>query len=192
MTGFSNFRIEGSLNSKCRKTFQYDNFGCRPKLFGYGKYKEFMELNDSYSLASTNYSDNKRRNKKLMNTIYLFNKSGEYSLKDSQLNDSNNKIKKIYKNNSENKNTFNCRVNLCKKINKRKIKAKNDLDRLIDKKTPGPGYYFDDINDNAIIGKIHKNEFFQFFGSKVRKFHSLDKPWTHLGPGEYFVSKKNT
>jgi hypothetical protein len=104
----------------------------------------------------------------------------------------NNEIKKIYKNNSENKNTFNCRVNLCKKINKRKIKAKNDLDRLIDKKTPGPGYYFDDINDNAIIGKIHKNEFFQFFGSKVRKFHSLDKPWTHLGPGEYFVSKKNT
>lgn len=190
-TGFSNFKIEGSLNKNCRKTFQYDNFGCRPKLFGYGKYREFIELNDSYSLASTNYSDNKK-NKKLMNSIYLYNNSGEYSLKDSQqLNNSDNKIKKIYRNNSENKNTLNCRVNLCKKINKRKIKIKDDLDRLIEKKSPGPGYYFDDIHDIAIHPKKPKNVFFQSFGSKVRKFHSLNKPWANLGPGEYFISRKN-
>ena len=33
-TGFPNFIIEGNnINKKCRKTFQYDNFGCRPKFF---------------------------------------------------------------------------------------------------------------------------------------------------------------
>ena len=193
-TGYPNFVIEGSnINKKCRKTFQYDNFGCRPKFFGFRKYREFLELNDSNSLASTNYSDNKRKNKQIMNSFYYSNKSGEYSQKESKkLNDSKNsdKIKKIYKNSSEGKNTFNYRITLCKKMNKRRLRNKDDLDKLIENKTPGPGYYFDNIHDTGIYPALPKSDFFQFFGSKVRKFHSLDKPWTQLGPGEYFNPRR--
>ena len=74
-TGFSTFVIEGGNNNKCRKTFQYDNFGCRPKIFDIRKYREFMELTDkSNSFISTNYSDNKNRNTKFINSFYYNNK----------------------------------------------------------------------------------------------------------------------
>ena len=189
-TGFTNFVIDGG-NNKCRRTFQYDNFGCRPKLFDIRKYREFMELNDSNSFISTNYSDYKKRKNKFNSFVYT-NKSGDISIKESiNINDNNNKNKIIYRNNSENKNTFNYRIKLCKKINKKKIKNKNVFEKLIENKTPGPGYYFDSIHDTSIQPVKPKSIYFQFFGSKVEKFHSLKKPWTDLGPGQYFISNKN-
>ena len=194
-TGFSTFVIEGGNNvNKCRKTFQYDNFGCRPKIFDIRKYREFMELTDkSNSFISTNYSDSKNRNTKFMNSFYYNNKD-EYSInqsKNTKDKSTNSKIKKIYRNNSENKNTFNYRINLCKKLNKRKINNKNDFEKLIANKTPGPGYYFDDIHDISIQPAKPKSDYYQFFGSKVNKFYSLKKPWTDLGPGQYFISNQN-
>ena len=193
-TGFSNFRIDGG-NNKCRKTFQYDNYACRPKIFDIRKYKEFMELNDSNSLASTNYSDYKKK-KQFFNSYYNLNKDGGYSMNQSKLtNDKkinvNNKIQKLYKNNSENKNTFKYRIDLCKKINKRKINNKDDFEKLIESKSPGPGYYFDNIHDISIQPAKSKSVYFQFFGSKEYKFHNLKKPWTDLGPGQYFISNQN-
>ena len=194
-TGFTTFVIDGGHhNNKCRKTFQYDNFGCRPKIFDIRKYREFMELTDkSNSFASTNYSDNKNRNTKFMNSFY-FNNKDEYSInqsKNTKDKSTNSKIKTIYRNNSENKNTFNYRINLCKKLNKRKININNDFEKLIANKTPGPGYYFDNIHDISIQPAKPKSDYYQFFGSKVNKFYSLKKPWTDLGPGQYFISNQN-
>ena len=31
-------------------------------------------------------------------------------------------------------------------MNKKRLRKKDDLDKLIENKTPGPGYYFDNIN----------------------------------------------
>ena len=181
----SNFSIQ-SNNSKLRKTFQYDNFGCRPKIFNMRKYKEFIELNNS-SFASTNYSDNK----KLMKSFYH-----NSSIKESNSIDNNREpkkdIKKIYKNNSMNKNSLNCRINFCKKINKKKIKSKDGLERIIENGSPGPGYYFDSFNNNiGIKAAKPKSDSYQFFGTKSNRFYNLNKSWTKLGPGEYFNSKEN-
>ena len=181
----SNFSIQ-SNNSKLRKTFQYDNFGCRPKIFNMRKYKEFIELNNS-SFASTNYSDNK----KLMKSFYH-----NSSIKESNSIDNNREpkkdIKKIYKNNSMNKNSLNCRINFCKKINKKKIKSKDGLEKIIENRSPGPGYYFDSFNNNiGIKAAKPKSDSYQFFGTKSNRFYNLNKSWTKLGPGEYFNSKEN-
>ena len=181
----STFVIQ-SNNSKLRKTFQYDNFGCRPKIFNMRKYKEFIELNNS-SFASTNYSDNK----KLVRSFYH-----NSSIKESNSMNNNkeltNDIKKIYKNNSMNKNSLNCRINICKKINKKKRKSKNILERIIENRSPGPGYYFDSINNNIGIKPAKpKSDSYQFFGTKSNRFYNLNKSWTKLGPGEYFNSKEN-
>ena len=181
----STFVIQ-SNNSKLRKTFQYDNFGCRPKIFNMRKYKEFIELNNS-SFASTNYSDNK----KLVKSFYH-----NSSIKESNSMNNNkeltNYIKKIYKNNSMNKNSLNCRINICKKINKKKRKSKNILERIIENRSPGPGYYFDSINNNIGIKPAKpKSDSYQFFGTKSNRFYNLNKSWTKLGPGEYFNSKEN-
>lgn len=191
-TGFTAFVIDGGNKNKCRKTFQYDNFGCRPKIFDFRKYREFMESNDSYSLSSTNFSDHKKRNKKLLKSFYSTNIDLEHSKnKSCSTNDIKNKInQKLYKNNSQNKNTFNYRIKFCKKINRRKIK-KNNFERLILNKTPGPGYYFDNIHDLSIQATNPKPYLFQSFGSNVNKFHSLRKPWTELGPGQYFIIDPN-
>jgi len=180
----STFAIQ-SNNQILRKTFQYDNFGCRPKIFNIRKYKEFIELNNS-SFASTNYSDNK----KLMKSLYH-----NSSIKESNSMDYNkevkNDIKKVYKNNSMNKNLLNCRINFCKKINEKKRKNKTGLEKLIEKGSPGPGYYFDSINDIGIRPAKPKSESYQFFGTKTNRFYNLNKSWTKLGPGEYFTSKEN-
>ena len=188
-TGFTTFVIEGSKVNKCRKTFQYDNFGCRPKIFDYRKYREFMESNDSNSLTSTNYSEFKKRNKNFLNSCYSTNKDSMN--KSCYTNNKNDVNKKLYKNNSENKNTFNYRINFCKKVNKRKKNNKNDFEKLLENKTPGPGYYFDEIHDISIQPAKPKSDIFQSFGSKVNKFHSLRKPWTELGPGQYFIIDPN-
>ena len=192
-TGFSTFVIDGGSNNNCRKTFQYDNFACRPKIFNFRKYREFMELNDSNSFASTNYSDYIKKEKLINSFYYTNNKLGEFSSKQSKILNQKNKIenKKLYKNNSEKKNALNYRINFCKKINKRKINNKNVLEKLIEDKAPGPGYYFDNIHDIGIYPLKPKSDYLQFFGSKVTKFHCLKKPWTELGPGQYFNSSKN-
>lgn len=185
-----NFVIEGNKhNNQFRKTFQYDNFGCRPKLFNFRKYREFIESNDSNSFASTNYSDVKN-NKKFFDTIF-FNIKNSLKNNNDNNNEKNNLIKKIYKNSSYNKNTFKMRNNLCKKNNKRKKKIKNELDDLIENKNPGPGYYFDYIHDTGIHAAKPKSKYYQFFDSKEKRFHSLNKSWTHLGPGEYFIANEN-
>lgn len=180
----STFAIQTN-NQVLRKTFQYDNFGCRPKIFNMRKYKEFIELNNS-SFASTNYSDNK----KLMKSLYH-----NSSIKKSNSMDYNkelkNDIKKIYKNNSNSKNALNCRINFCKKMNNKKRKAKNGLERIIENISPGPGYYFDSINDIGIKVAKPKSDSYQFFGTKSNRFYNLNKSWTKLGPGEYFISKQN-
>lgn len=191
----STFVAESEQNklNNCRKTFQFDNFGCRPKIFDIRKYREFMELNDSNSFNSTNNSDFKK-NKNFLSSFY-YNKSGVNSIKESKslkdnfsINDSNNK--NVCKNNSQNKSTLSYRVNFCKKINKRKIKTrnKNVLEKLMATKSPGPGYYFDSIYENGINASKPKLNYFQFFGTKARRFKSLDKSWTKMGPGDYFVS----
>ena len=194
MTGFSNFIIDGANNSNCRKTFQYDNFACRPKIFNIRKYREFMELNDSNSFISTNYSDYKKKKEKLMNSFYYSNNNSNNSkiINNKKIVErNNNQNQKRYKNNSDKKNALNYRINFCQKINKRKINNKNLLEKLMENKTPGPGYYFENIHDTGINPVKPKSFYLQYFGSKVNKFQSLRKPWTELGPGQYFNSSQN-
>lgn len=183
-------------NNKLRKTVQYDNFACRPKIFNIRKYKEIMEYNENNSLSSTNYSDQKNRTK-LNNFIRTFNITGGFS-NFNEINNSDNiidheglKEKEIFhlykKNDSENKNAMKFRINFCKKINKKNLinKLDNDFNKLLEGKSPGPGYYFDDIfNFEKQQKKSPKNNLQNYF-TKEKRFYSLPKPWTHLGPGEY-------
>ena len=192
------------LNNKLKRTFQYDNFACRPKLFNIRKYKEIMENNDSISLSSTNNSDQKNMTKfnKFMRTYELF---GFNKLKEMNNSINNNEFEgknEIYEFNKNkepmNRSTMKFRINFCKQKNEIKSKKNLDdaIDRLLDGKNPGPGYYFDNIiNLEPHSKKLIKSKSGDFF-SKEERFHSLEKPWTDLGPGEYIninpenISKK--
>ena len=192
------------LNNKLKRTFQYDNFACRPKLFNIRKYKEIMENNDSISLSSTNNSDQKNMTKfnKFMRTYELF---GFNKLKEMNNSINNNEFEgknEIFEFNKNkepmNRSTMKFRINFCKQKNKIKSKKNLDdaIDRLLDGKNPGPGYYFDNIiNLEPHSKKLIKSKSGDFF-SKEERFHSLEKPWTDLGPGEYIninpenISKK--
>ena len=192
------------LNNKLKRTFQYDNFACRPKLFNIRKYKEIMENNDSISLSSTNNSDQKNMTKfnKFMRTYELF---GFNKLKEMNNSINNNEFEgknEIYEFNKNkepmNRSTMKFRINFCKQKNQIKSKKNLDdaIDRLLDGKNPGPGYYFDNIiNLEPHSKKLIKSKSGDFF-SKEERFHSLEKPWTDLGPGEYIninpenISKK--
>ena len=190
--------------NKLRKTFQYDNFACRPKIFNIRKFKEIMEYNnENNSLTSTNYSDQRNRTKfnKFLKTYDLTDSLSfkeSYHLKNNAKNVEKTKnMQKFYKNkDSENKNAMKYRINFCKKINNKTIKSQleNDFDNIFENKTPGPGYYFDDIiKDNTSFKQIiPKNKNLQNYFTKVQRFYSLKKPWTNLGPGEYInIDKKN-
>ena len=192
-----NKKGDNNIN-KLRRTFQYDNFACRPKIFNIRKYKEIMEYNnDSNSLSSTNYSDQKNITKfnKFLKTYDLTGKSSnfkesQYSKKSiGHTSQEKEKIKKFYKiKNSENKNSMKYRIDFCKKINSKNIKSQleNEFDNIFENKTPGPGYYFDDIiKDISSFKHKTKNKKFQNFGSKEKRFQIIKKPWTNLGPGEY-------
>ena len=192
------------LNNKLKRTFQYDNFACRPKLFNIRKYKEIMENNDSISLSSTNNSDQKNMTKfnKFMRTYELF---GFNKLKEMNNSSNNNEFEgknEIFEFNKNkepmNRSTMKFRINFCKQKNQIKSKKNLDdaIDRLLDGKNPGPGYYFDNIiNLEPHSKKLIKSKSGDFF-SKEERFHSLEKPWTDLGPGEYIninpenISKK--
>ena len=196
--GFATVVIErdtNKMNNKLRKTFQYDNFACRPKIFNIRKFKEIMENNDNNSLSSTNYSDRKNRTKfnKFMRTYDIipgvFNNFREMN---NSVNNDNNEGKKeifdYYKNkDSDNKNAMKFRINFCKTINQKKLKKKpeDDIEKLLEGKTPGPGYYFENIINLEPHSKKSINPKIQNFGTKVKRFYSLKKPWTELGPGEY-------
>ena len=193
---FSTVVIESDtnkLNNKLRKTFQYDNFACRPKLFNIRKYKEIMENNDNNSLSSTNYSDQKNRTK-FNQFMRTYDMAGFYNFKDMNNlynNDNSEGKKDIYEyyksKDSENKNAMKFRINFCKKLNRKKLKKKfeDDIDKLLEGKTPGPGYYFDDIINLEPHSKKLNNTHTQKFGTKVKRFNMLKKPWTDLGPGQY-------
>ena len=202
-SGFATVIIESKTskeNNKLKRTFQYDNFACRPKLFNIRKYKEIMDYNnnnENLSLSSTNYSDQK--NKTMFNKFIgpPDNKGGYYTLKEMNNlinngdNEGNKEIICLYKiKDSDNKNSMKYRINFCKKVNRKKVKTQfvDDIDKMLEGKTPGPGYYFDNIYNYELEPKIQrsKNSF-----STVQRFHSLKKPWTHLGPGEYFNLDKN-
>ena len=196
--GFETVVIESDknkFNNKLRKTFQYDNFACRPKIFNIRKFKEIMENNENNTLSSTNYSDQKNRTKfnKFMRTYEMsprgFNNFKE--MNNSYNNNNNEEIKEMYEyyknKDSENKNAMKFRINFCKKVNQKKLKKKSEdnFDNLIEGKTPGPGYYFEDLIHLEPHSKKLKNTKIQNFGSKVKRFHALKKPWTDLSPGEY-------
>ena len=196
--GLSTVVIESDshkINNKLRKTFQYDNFACRPKLYNIRKYKEIMENNESNSLSSTNYSDKKNRNKfnQFMRTYYTSGEFKNFNELNNSYNNENYEINKelfeLYKNrDSENKNALKFRVNFCKKMNQKIIKNKivDDIDKILEDKTPGPGYYFDDIiKNNQFYTNKQKKINIQNFGSTVKRFYAPKKPWTNLGPGEY-------
>lgn len=195
-------------NNKLRKTFQYDNFACRPKLYNIRKYKEIMQghynnksCNENNSLYSTNYSDNNKNITKYKKFFRVFDMTGGYNIiKDSDntfntfnsnINENSEGKKEIYdfykSINSENKNAMKFRINFCKKLNQKKPEKKilDDIDKFIDGKPPGPGYYFDNISPPIKFTKL------QNYFTKEKKFHHLKKPWTHLGPGEYFNIDKN-
>ena len=184
-------------NRKLRKTFQYDNFACRPKLYNIRKFKEIMQYNNNNktfnentnSLYSTNYSDNKNRTRNKQN-FRVFDINEEYNIMkntENKFNTSNIELRKeildFFKTyNSNIKNSMKSRINFCKKRNRKKIGNKNidDIDKLLEAKPPGPGYYFDSLCKPIKYSKI------QNYFTKEKKFHHLKKPWTQLGPGQYF------
>ena len=150
-------------------------------------------LNDNtISLYSTNYSDNKKKNKKILR---VFDMNGEKNIiKDLENSNNNSDIEgkklindffKIY--NIDKKNAMKNRINFCKKLNRKKLNNKiiDEIDKFIDDKSPGPGYYFDKICMPLKYSKI------QNYFTKEKRFHHLKKPWTQLGPGEYFNIDKN-
>ena len=163
---FSKMILSSSINSdnKCRKTFQYDNYACRPKILDLRKCKQMTEINESKTFGSTTYSDGK----------ILFNDKSSFD-------------KMEIDNSTKFKNTFNYRITFCKKMNNKKPKQKTFIEKIIDNKSPGPGYYFDNIHKNGINAPKPKSEYFQFFGTNTKRFHSLNKAWTKLGPGQYFT-----
>ena len=187
-------------NNKLRKTFQYDNYACRPKLYNIQKFREIMQYNNknnktfnenTNSLYSTNYSDNKKRTRNKQN-FRIFDINEEYSIiknSEDKLNTGNTELRKeildFFKTyNSNNKNAMKSRINFCKKRNMKKIDNKkiDDIDKLLEAKPPGPGYYFD------ILCKPIKYSKIQNYFTKEKKFHQLKKPWTQLGPGQYFIA----
>ena len=189
--------------NKLRKTFQYDNFACRPKLYNLHKFKEIMQYNNinsnnnktcnenMNSLYSTNYSDNKNRTRNKQN-CRIFDINEEYNMmknSERKYNNGNSELRKeildFFKTyNSICKNSMKSRINFCKKRNKKKIdnKSINYFDKLLEAKSPGPGYYFD------ILCKPIKYSKIQNYFTKEKKFHQLKKPWTQLGPGQYFIA----
>ena len=185
------------INNKLRKTFQYDNFACRPKLFNIRKYKEIMEYNESNSLSSTNYSDQKNRN--IINQFMrTYDMTGGYTNFRESMNSFNNgdteekkEIYEYYKSKYPgNKNSMKYRINFCKELNKKKLnKIEDDFDKLLEEKTPGPGYYFDDIINNRRSRPKPIN--LQNFGSTEKRFYAPKKPWTELSPGEYININMN-
>jgi len=205
-SGFATVIIESKTNkenNKLKRTFQYDNFACRPKLYNIRKYKEIMDYNnnnENLSLSSTNYSDQK--NKTIFNKFIgpPDIKGGYYTLKEMEnlINngdiEGNKEILNLYKiKDSDNKNSMKYRINFCKEVNRKKVKTKfiDDIDKILEGKTPGPGYYFDSIYNYELEPKKQRNKELQNYFSTVQRFHSLKKPWTNLGPGEYFNLDKN-
>ena len=203
-TSFATVIIEsktGKENNKLKRIFQYDNFACRPKLFNIRKYKEIMDYNnnnnnnENLSLSSTNYSD--KKNKTMFNKLIRGSdiKRGKHTLKENDKgdNEGNKDIANAYKIKDSDKNSMKFRINFCKEINRKNVKNKfiDDIDKIIENKSPGPGYYFDSIYNYEFEPKKQRNKKLQKCLSTVQRFFSLEKPWTHLGPGEYFKLDKN-
>ena len=198
---FSTMVIESNtskMNNKLKRTFQYDNFACRPKLFNIRKYKEIMDNNDNISFTSTNNSDQKNITKfnNFMKTCEIFglNKKKEMN-NSSSTNDIEGKkeIYDFYKNKEPmNRSTMKFRINYCKQKNKIKLKKniENAIDKLLEGKSPGPGYYFEDINNLEPRPKKLIKTISNDFLSKEERFYTLKKPWTDLGPGEYIDINK--
>ena len=200
-TGLATVIIESNAkkeNNKLRKTFQYDNFACRPKFFNKRKYNEIMQYNNknlndnTISLYSTNYSDNKKKNKKILRVFDMNGEKNKIKDLENSNNDGDIEGKKIINDffkiyNLDKKNAMKNRINFCKKLNRKKLNNKiiDEIDKFIDDKSPGPGYYFDKICMPLKYSKI------QNYFTKEKRFHHLKKPWTQLGPGEYFNIDKN-
>ena len=94
----------------------------------------------------------------------------------------------------ENKNSLNCRIINVKNANNRIVKEQEkNLEKLIQKNQPGPGYYYDDKKTTS-FNKQPYPEFKQFFGSKIERFknnnNSIDD--NQVSPATYFQDNSDT